>query len=113
MCAVDENREQTRAIRRLALFGIEDTLALHHNANGFCGRCWWRIPLPNRSRSLTTTARDDPLKMLDTHSRPLSPIPTVGQATVHQEQAVECIEVTLDRCCRGEPARVLDMLADP
>ena len=63
--SVDENREQTRAIhqfqrRRQTLAGLladqgrKDTLCSTTTPNGCCGRCWWPIPSPNRSRSLTT-----------------------------------------------------------
>ena len=109
--SVDENREQTKAIhqfqrRRQTLQGLladqgrKDTLAVHHNAQRLLRPLLVANPFAESLTFLddrTRTRRDHAkyltliraITLLHQYQRPV-------KTTVHQDQAVEYIEVTLD-----------------
>ena len=109
--SVDENREQTRAIhqfqrRRQTLQGLladqgrKDTLALHRNAQRLL-----RPLLVANPFAESLTFLDDKTRSRRDHQKYLTLIRAIAllhqyqrpvKTTVHQEQAVEYIEVTLD-----------------
>ena len=109
--SVDENREQTRAIHQfqrhrqtlqglLADQGRKDTLALHHNAQRLL-----RPLLVANPFAESLTFLDDKTRTRRDHLKYLTLIRVIAllhqyqrsvKTTVHQEQAVEYIEVTLD-----------------
>ncbi len=109
--SVDENREQTKAIhqfqrRRQTLAGLladqgrKDTLALHRNAQRLL-----RPLLVANPFAESLTFLDDKTRTRRDHQKYLTLIRTITllhqyqrpvKTTVHQEQAVEYIEVTLD-----------------
>ena len=117
--SVDENREQTKAIhqfqrRRQTLAGLladqdrKATLTLHRNAQRLL-----RPLLVANPYAEELTFVDDKTRTRRDHVKYLTLIRAVTllhqyqrsiKTTVHNDQAVEYIEATLRRHCRGQPA---------